>query len=402
MKVIDSGRVPIKMWLEDIEEKALNQAMDLSNLPFVYKHIALMPDCHQGYGMPIGGVMATKGVVVPNAIGVDIGCGMCAVRTSLKHIDRTKLFQAVREIKEEIPTGFNHHAEPKPWGGFIDPPDIPIIKQEAESARYQIGTLGGGNHFIEIQKGSDGHIWIMLHSGSRNFGFKIAKEYHEQAKRLCERWYSDIPNKDLSFLPIEKREAKEYLEAMSYALRFAKANRDWMLYKCIGIFRSIYPDMSIRQAINIHHNYAAWEHHFGKDVLVHRKGATAAYNGQLGIIPGSQGTKSYIVEGLGNPQSFMSCSHGAGRKMGREAAKRELSLAYEKRMLDEKCIIHSIEDISDLEEAPSAYKDIATVMENQKDLVSILVELEPMAVIKAKEVPKKYKGKPKPTTASCL
>lgn len=388
MRVIDTERLPIKMWLDDIEDRALQQAKDLANLPFVHKHIAIMPDSHQGYGMPIGGVMATRGVVVPNAVGVDIGCGMCAVAMALscKHFTKEKLTSIVNDINRLIPTGFNHHQTPREWDGFNAVPDIPIIRQELESARYQMGTLGGGNHFIEIQKSNiNGQVWIMLHSGSRNFGFKIAKEYHERAKRLCERWYSDIPNRDLAFLPIETKEAKEYLEAMNYALRFAEESRKRMRWAVEGIFKDHFMGIWFSQPIDIHHNYAAWENHFGKNVLVHRKGATSAKEGQLGIIPGSQGTKSYIVMGLGNPQSFMSCSHGAGRRMGRAQARRELSLEDEKRILDERGIIHSIENEYDLDEAPSAYKDIDVVMENQKDLVSIQVELEPLAVIKAKE-----------------
>jgi tRNA-splicing ligase RtcB (3'-phosphate/5'-hydroxy nucleic acid ligase) len=340
-------------------------------------------NCHQGYGMPIGGVMATKGVVVPNAVGVDIGCGMCAVPTSLQSCDTETLKTILGKIRVSVPVGFNHHNDPVEWYGFNSAPDVPIVQQELKNSRYQLGTLGGGNHFIEIQKGSDGFIWIMIHSGSRNFGLKIAQTYHEKAMWWCEKWYSNIPDKDLSFFPVEVIEAKEYLSAMNYALDFAKENRFRMIEQIKNAFSSSLPEVSFGEIINIHHNYAAWEHHFGEDVLVHRKGATLAREGIIGLIPGSQGTKSYVVKGMGNPDSFMSCSHGAGRKMGRKQAQRELNLESEKKLLDDQGIIHGIRNTSDLDEASGAYKSIEDVMKNQSDLVDIVVELSPLAVIKA-------------------
>ena len=373
--VITSENRPIKLWLNDLEAGALEQAINLANLPFIFKHVAIMPDSHQGYGMPIGGVLATKGVIIPNAVGVDIGCGMCAVRLNETSIHKAELIDIVESIKKVVPVGFSRHQSKPEWNGFNDAPDIPIIQQELESSRYQLGTLGGGNHFIEIQKGSDGNIWVMLHSGSRNFGLKIANEYHKKAKELCERWLADIPTPDLSFLPMDTAEGREYFEAMNFALGFAKANRDLMMDRVVNVINRESLDY-----INIHHNYAAYENHFNKNVIVHRKGATQATKGLRGIIPGSQGTKSYIVEGLGNPESFMSCSHGAGRKMGRKQAQRELSLDEEIERMGG--IIHNINSADDLDEAAGAYKDIDVVMENQKDLVKILVELTPLAVIK--------------------
>jgi tRNA-splicing ligase RtcB len=382
-QVITTEQKPIKLWLDDIEEGALQQARNLANLPFTFKWVSIMPDSHQGYGMPIGGVLATTGAIIPNAVGVDIGCGMCAVKTSLQSIESEQLKHIMGGIRQRVPLGFEHHKEAQKWEGFDCAPDVPIVQQELNKSRYQLGTLGGGNHFIEIQRGSDGHIWLMLHSGSRNFGLKIANEYHRQAQRLCERWYSSLPDKDLAFLPIEEREAKEYVDAMNFALDFAKANRYAMIEAMKSSVNEVIGCVEFDETINIHHNYAVWEHHFNHNVIVHRKGATSAKDGQLGIIPGSQGTKSYIVRGKGNPESFMSCSHGAGRKMGRKQAQRELDLEVEKKRLDDQGIIHAIRSENDLDEASGAYKDIGVVMENQSDLVDIVVELSPLAVIKA-------------------
>jgi len=377
MRVIDAERIPIKLWLNDIEQGALDQALNLAKLPFAYKWIAIMPDSHVGYGMPIGGVMATDRVIIPAAVGVDIGCGMTAWKSDLTELDVDEIKRIMGEIRKVIPLGFNHHKEKQEWSGFDNAPDMRIIQQELDNAKYQLGTLGGGNHFIEIQKGDDGFIWVMLHSGSRNFGLKTATEYHNKAKKLCERWLSDIPDKDLSFLPMDTREGGEYYEAMKYVLDFAYANRTLMMNRIAYI---IGVEHFSGEVINIHHNYAVFENHYGKDVLVHRKGATKATLGLTGIIPGSMGTSSYITEGLGNPESFMSSSHGAGRCMGRNQAKNTLNLEDEQTKMSG--IIHGLRSIGDLDEAPGAYKDIDEVMENQADLVKIKVKLRPLASIK--------------------
>ena len=379
MKVIDSEKLPIKMWLTDIEDGALQQAKNLANLPFVYKWISIMPDSHQGYGMPIGGVMATQGVIVPNAVGVDIGCGMAAIKTSLTDISTEELKLAMGKIREVIPVGFNHHPEDQEWDGFDDAPDIQTIQDQLPSARKQLGTLGGGNHFIEIQKGSDNHIWIMIHSGSRNFGKKTADIYHKLAQKLCDRWHVQLPDKDLAFLPIETSEGKEYFQAMKYCLNFAEGNRDLMARRTLLCLSSVV-DCYMEDEIDIHHNYAAFENHYGKDVLVHRKGATKATLGLRGIIPGSMGTSSYITKGLGNPESFESCSHGAGRRMGRKDAVRTLNLKDEQDKMTG--IVHGLRDASNLDEAPGAYKNIDEVMKNQEDLVEIKISLKPLASIK--------------------
>ena len=386
-RVISTEKAPIKLWLDEIEDGALRQAKNLANLPFIFKHLAIMPDAHEGYGMPIGGVLATNNVVIPNAVGVDIGCGMCAVKTSLTNIDKLQLQSIVELIKQRIPVGFKHQEKRQddnlmPKGYLID--DMQVIKKEYNSALKQIGTLGGGNHFIEIQKGDDGFIWIMIHSGSRNLGKKVADYYNKIAVKLNEMWFSQVEKaKELAFFPIQTKEAKEYFDEMSYCVEFALSNRRLMMENAKGCFQdSLNLSIEFAPIINIAHNYARWENHFNTDVIVHRKGATSAKVGEIGIIPGSQGTKSYIVEGIGNADSFMSCSHGAGRKMGRKQAQRELNLENEIQAMEKQGIIHNIKSVSDLDEASGAYKDIDIVMENQKDLVRILVGLKPLAVVK--------------------
>lgn len=378
--IITTEKLPIKIWTDDIEESALNQLKNLANLPFAFKHIAAMPDCHTGYGMPIGGVLATEQVIIPNAVGVDIGCGMSAVKTNLKELDKDTLKGIMGFIRKEVPVGFAHHTE----SHDIPPMDysLPIIVQEYTSATKQIGTLGGGNHFIEIQRDQDGFIWIMVHSGSRNLGKKVCDHYNELAIELNEKYHSVVPsNWQLAFLPVDSYEGQDYIKEMQYCVSFAYANRRAIIEKVIECFGECFKT-NMESYINIAHNYAAIENHFGRNVWVHRKGATLAREGITGIIPGSQGSKSYIVEGLGNPMSFMSCSHGAGRKMGRNEARKNLNLDEEKKRLDDLGIVHSVRNTDDLDEASGAYKDIDTVMENQKDLVKITVELTPLGVIK--------------------
>ncbi|MFO7731707.1 MAG: RtcB family protein [Spirochaetia bacterium] len=374
--------VPLKLWLDTLEEGALAQAKNIANLPYAYHHVAIMPDAHQGFGMPIGGVLATTDVVIPNAVGVDIGCGMNAVQTSLEGISHDKLQKIVDELRSLIPVGFKHHKTPQQWEGFDEAPYTTVVQQELDSARYQLGTLGGGNHFIELQQGSDGRVWIMLHSGSRNFGYTIAKEYYRQAKAQGKELKEELPDIQLAPLFLGSPGANEYFASMQFAQEFAAASRAHMLHRVQSVVKRYYPRVSFGEEVNIHHNFAALEEHFGREVVVHRKGATSARQGQRGIIPGSQGTTSYIVEGLGNPESFCSCSHGAGRLMGRKAAQRSLDLQKERRRMDRQGILHNLRSRKDLDEAAGAYKNISDVMEHQQDLVKILVELSPLAVIK--------------------
>ena len=389
MKVIATEKLPIKMWLKDIENEALDQAKNLANLPFAFKHVAIMPDSHVGYGMPIGGVLATKGIVIPNAVGVDIACGVCAAKIQNQNIseyNEASLKFILGKIREAIPVGFEHHKERQSGIPLLESPILEvknsIVYNQWDAAHYQLGTLGGGNHFIEIQADEEDNVWVMIHSGSRNLGKKVCDYYNGIAKKLNEKWYSSVdPKWDLAFLPLDIEEGKCYMEEMQYCMEFAYANRMHMM-RAIQNIISIFNGAEFGNVINIAHNYAALENHYGQNVVVHRKGATRARKDEVGIIPGSMGTNSYIVKGLGNVESFMSCSHGAGRKMGRNAAKSGLDLSTEIAELDRKGVIHGIRNSSDLDEAPGAYKDVEEIMKQQADLVVPIVKLRPLASIK--------------------
>ena len=352
-----------------------------------------MPDVHQGYGMPIGGVLATKEVIIPNAVGVDIGCGMLALPTDLSDRDLKKdtIKKIFGFIRKSIPVGYNHHKK-RQSNEYIPPLEyeMPVVTREHDKAHHQVGTLGGGNHFIEIQKeeNDNNRIWIMVHSGSRNVGKQVADHYNQLAKEFVIGNYPDIsPKWDLACLPFDSKVGRTYQHEMEYCVAFAYQNRKLIMTRIIDSFVEAGFGMqaftnNINKLINIAHNYAALENHFEHNVIVHRKGATRAHAGEIGIIPGSQGTVSYIIEGLGNEESFKSCSHGAGRRMGRRQAQRTLDLHDEVDRLNAQGIIHSIRGNRDLDEAPSAYKNIDQVMDNQKDLVKIKHRLTPLAVVK--------------------
>ena len=379
----ENGCLVIKSWCDAPENGAVEQAKNLARLPFVFKQICLMPDTHQGYGMPIGGVMATDNVVVPNAVGVDIGCGMCAVQSSLENISVDDLKIVLGKIREQIPLGFNRHKESQDYTlmpAFENMHDV--CEREYTSALNQLGTLGGGNHFIEVQKGSDGHVWVMIHSGSRNLGKQVADHYNKKAEEINAKYYSSVPKEwELAFLPFDCEDGRHYMAEMQYCVDFALANRKLMMTRVEDIIKEV-TQATFGDVINIAHNYARMESHFGKNVLIHRKGATSAREGEIGIVPGSQGTLSYIVQGLGSHESFQSCSHGAGRKMGRKQAQRTLDLDEEKSKLDSQGILHAIRGVDDLDEASGAYKSIDVVMKEQEDLVKPVVELRPLAVVK--------------------
>lgn len=379
----------VKIWADSVQDSALRQIENLTTLPFLYHHLAIMPDVHAGMGMPIGGVLACKNAVIPNAVGVDIGCGMCAVKTNWK-VDEIRQQvlrkQIMRGIREQIPLGRHHHKVAQdekflPQGHDVE--CMTVVKRRQESILKEVGTLGGGNHFIELQRDEEGYLWIMIHSGSRNLGKLVGEYYNELAQTLNNRWYSVVsPDIRLPFLPLRTDEFQAYWREMEYCIDFALCNRKLMMQRIEEVIKDAVPGITFEPMINIAHNYAAWEEHFGEHVIIHRKGATLATMGTTGIIPGSQGTASYIVEGLGNPESFCSCSHGAGRLMSRTEAVHTLDMKAEVERLEAKGIIHAIRGQSDMEEASGAYKDIESVMSQQMDLVKIKTRLLPVAVIK--------------------
>ena len=389
MKEFAMNGTPVKMWANMCDATAWQQISNLCSLPFVFRHLALMPDLHGGKGMPIGTVLATKDVVIPNAVGVDIGCGMCAVKTYIKveTIEQEVLRkQIMRGIRKQIPLGMEHHKEAQeekymPANHDVD--SMTIVKRQYVSATKQVGTLGGGNHFIELQSDDEGWLWIMIHSGSRNLGKQVCDYYSRVAMILNERYFSSVkPELNLPFLPLKTKEFNEYWSEMQYCIDFGLCNRKLIMQRIEEVISDAIPNVEFEPMINIAHNYAVWETHFDEACIVHRKGATSAKMGEIGIIPGSQGTSSYIVEGLGNPLSFMSCSHGAGRVMSRTEAVKSLNLAEEIQKLDEKGIVHAIRCQEDLEEASSAYKNIEEVIGQETDLVKIRTHLFPIAVIK--------------------
>ncbi len=381
MQIIEGEKLPVFNWATDIEEDALRQARNLANHPLVYHHVALMPDCHVGYGMPIGGVAATENVILPNAVGVDIGCGVQTMYTDLKLADLPEdiLVKILETIRENIPVGLgNHHklphADEMP---SVNGVSLPVIDREWDSALHQISTLGAGNHFIEFETDGIDNIHVTIHSGSRNLGKQVADYYINKVAYpyTMEQQYEIPTNWELPVLPVDSA----YMKEMDYCLRFARASRNGMMQRVHDAIEK-YLTFDVIETVDVHHNYASLERFDGKDVWVHRKGATSAQAGEIGIIPGSQGTPTYVVRGLGNPASFQSCSHGAGRRMGRNAAIKSLNLEDELSKMQG--IKHSIRSVNNLDEAPGAYKDIKSVIANQEDLVTPYMALFPIACIK--------------------
>lgn len=400
-------RHPIKIWLEnkeDLEESCLEQAIHLANLPFIHKWVALMPDTHTGKGMAIGGVIATEDVIIPNAVGVDIGCGMIFTPTNIKLSDvkeimtgNGSLIQAIiGDILRNIPVGVNRHKTKQP-SKVLDKALtemrlyeknqelVPLI----EDAYYQVGTLGGGNHFIELQVDEEGYVGIMIHSGSRHLGKSICDYFHNIATELNKQWHSEVPEEyRLAFLPVHTKEGKEYINWMKLALDYAYENRQKMMERSMEIVSKYvekYAGISVEygETINCHHNYAAQENHFGKNVWVHRKGATRVREGEIAVIPGAMGSYSYVVEGLGNRDSFCSSSHGAGRNYSRSGAMKAFSVEQVMVDLKEQGVILGKQKKNDVaEECRFAYKDIDMVMENQKDLVKPVKKLKTVGVVK--------------------
>lgn len=400
-------RVPIKIWLDNeksIEKSCLDQAYNLSRLPFLHRWVSLMPDTHTGMGMPIGGVIATKGVIIPNAVGVDIGCGMAFAGTNIPaeelravQTGNGTLVQAiVGDIMRNIPVGVRHHKHIQPCN-TLDRALEELDKYEAngellgqlDAGFFQVGTLGGGNHFIELQEDEEGYLGIMIHSGSRNFGKQVCDAFHHMARRLNQQWHSAVPDEyRLAFLPVDTVQGQQYINWMNLALDFAEENRMRMmlavkavLEKWIGKYTSL--NIEYTMEINCHHNYASLEHHYGENVWVHRKGATRAREGELAVIPGAMGSYSYVVEGLGNEMSFHSSSHGAGRRYSRKGAMAQFSAEEVMVDLQKQGVVLGKANKKDVaEESRFAYKDIDEVMENQKDLVKPIKQLKTIGVVK--------------------
>lgn len=397
MKVINS-KFPIKMWTDyvPVEQQAMEQVLNISKMPFIYKHIAIMPDVHYGIGATVGSVIPTKGAIIPAAVGVDIGCGMVAVKTCIKSSELPDNLGDLRsKIESIIPVGMNGY----------DQDNLPklseiVFNQECSkhlnkilekhpkiapknNPIYQMGTLGGGNHFIELCLDKEDSLWIMLHSGSRGIGNRIGTYFIEKAKQEMEKYYiaDHLPDKDLSYLVEHTDLFDDYIEAMEFAQTYAIHNRNSMLIAVWNILCVFFKRVVQykQEAINCHHNYTTRENHFDQNVWITRKGAVNASKGKLGIIPGSMGERSFIVRGLGNRESFNSCSHGAGRVMSRNEAKKTISI--EDHILDTKGV-ECRKDINVIDETPKAYKNIDDVMNSQKDLVEIVYELKQILCVK--------------------
>jgi tRNA-splicing ligase RtcB (3'-phosphate/5'-hydroxy nucleic acid ligase) len=402
-ELIDGGRVPIKAWTHgvQVEEQAKQQLRNLAAMPFMHKHIAAMPDVHWGMGATIGSVIATKGAIIPAAVGVDIGCGMMAVRTNLTARDLPDSLHNLRSaIEAAVPHGRTDNGGENDRGAWSDAPESvaqvfaqmasgldvlvernPKLQRAAPRAARHLGTLGTGNHFIEVCLDESDSVWVMLHSGSRGIGNQIGQRYIEIAKQEMARWHISLPDADLAYLPEGTQYFDDYVAAVEWAQRFAMANRSLMMEATIGALRKVLGERVAGsvEAVNCHHNYVARENHFGANVLVTRKGAVRARTTDLGIIPGSMGAKSFIVRGKGNPDSFCSCSHGAGRAMSRAEAKRRFTIA------DHEAATAGVEcrkDADVIDETPAAYKSIDAVMAAQADLVEIVHTLRQVVCVK--------------------
>ena len=387
---ISKGKVKLWTQLDSVESQALDQLKNIASLPWVFKHVAVMPDVHYGKGATVGSVIAMKEAVSPAAVGVDIGCGMGAMLTNLTAEDLPESLTAIRnDIEAAVPVGFNGHAETKEnaangkWiKDMLDrfrnlrAPFRDTGKQEA-TMLSQIGTLGGGNHFIELCLDEQDRVWLMLHSGSRNMGKTLAEYHIAEARKLAHN--AELPDKDLAVFLSGTKEMEAYRNDLKWAQEYAFLNRSTMKDLIVGVLLKHFPHMKEVDWITCHHNYVSEENHFGEDVIVTRKGAISAKHGQMGIIPGSMGTKSYIVRGKGNVDSFCSASHGAGRVMSRGQAKRAFTVEDLEAQMQG---VEARKDASVLDEIPGAYKDIEKVMENQKDLVEIVATLKQVLVVK--------------------
>ncbi len=393
-QIITKGKVPVNIYTDDIDMAAYNQLLNISTLPFIFSHIAAMPDVHCGIGATVGAVIPTKQAIIPAAVGVDIGCGMNAVKLSLKAHQLPDNLKNLRLlIEEQVPVGFNAHSDKhlrlaacEPFKNRIDAilEQHPHILKHANKVNQkwmsQMGTLGGGNHFIEICLDQNKDVWIMLHSGSRGIGNAIGTYFIALAKKDMGVHLKNLPDKDLAYLNEGTKHFHDYLEAVSWAQDYAYANRREMMNIIINVLKANLPPFQItEEAINCHHNYVEKEEHYGEKIYVTRKGAIRAGLGELGIIPGSMGARSYIVKGKGEKSSFHSCAHGAGRKLSRTAAKNKFSIDDLKNQTKG---VECRKDKHVLDEIPGAYKNIDEVMANQDDLVDVLYELRQVICIK--------------------
>ncbi|ATB32348.1 RtcB family protein [Melittangium boletus] len=398
----EAGGVPIKAWTVGVpfEDEAKKQLRAMATLPFVHKWVAAMPDVHRGFGATVGSVVATAGAVIPAAVGVDIGCGMIAVRTTLRAEQLPDSLAGVRSaIERTVPHGRTDNGGRNDKGAWREAPAAhqeawarlkpgydAILEKHPRLGRGpdlgHLGTLGTGNHFIEVCLDEAGHVWVMLHSGSRGVGNRIGSHFIELAKEEMSRFFIHLPERDLAYLPEGTVHFQDYLHAVSWAQDYAATNRELMMRSAVEALKASgeLPEFSLTDAaVNCHHNYVSREHHYGKNVLVTRKGAVRAREGDLGIIPGSMGARSYIVRGKGNPESFHSCSHGAGRVMSREAAKRHFSLEDHARAT---AGIECRKDADVIDETPGAYKPIDAVMAAQAGLVDIVHTLRQVVCVK--------------------
>lgn len=396
-----SGGVPIKAWTDgvSVEDAAREQLEKTARMPFIHKWLATMPDVHLGIGATVGSVIATSGAIIPAAVGVDIGCGVMAYQTTLRASDLPDNLHGVRSaIEAAVPHGRTDNGGANDRGAWGEPPPDVATRWQALRARltwiedvypeaiakrgaYQLGTLGTGNHFIEVCLDESDHVWVMLHSGSRGMGNRIGTYFISLAKREMERWFIHLPDADLAYLPEGSEHFRDYITAVEWAQDYASENRKLMMMAALRALRSTgLPEFALTEmAVNTHHNYVAREHHYGKDVLVTRKGAVRARSGDLGVIPGSMGAKSFVVRGKGNPESFCSCSHGAGRAMSRTEARKRFTVE------DHALATAGIEcrkDSEVVDETPAAYKSIDDVMRAQADLVEVVHTLKQVVCVK--------------------
>ncbi|MBI5912392.1 MAG: RtcB family protein [Betaproteobacteria bacterium] len=393
-QVLTSQRVPVKIWTDDVDEKSKQQLANIASLPFIHHHVAAMPDAHLGIGATIGSVIATRKAIIPAAVGVDIGCGMVACRLSItgNELDEKSLKKVFGQISRDVPMGREQHRDERalveaaaPFASRLDAmtqKHPQLLKAFGKFSKWvnQLGTLGGGNHFIEICLDESNQVWVMLHSGSRGIGNALAGYFIELARQDMERRMIQLPDRDLAYFAEGSEHFGDYVEAVTWAQEYAMQNRREMVDLVLAALARHLPAFDVTgEVVNCHHNYVAVEHHYGADVWVTRKGAIRAREGDPGIIPGSMGARSYIVLGKGNAESFTSCAHGAGRRMSRTAAAKQFSAADLARQTEG---VICRKDKGVVDEIPGAYKDIDTVMANQSDLVDVVHTLKQVVCVK--------------------